>query len=146
MSSSRKVSVTRIIKSTPEAIFAIIDNPTKHPLIDGSDSVKGSRVADQHLKTGDSFAMDMKIIVPYRITNKVVEYEANRLLAWAHFGGHRWRFELEAVHEGTKVTETFDWSTSKAPWFIELKRYPKSHPAGMEKTLDRLAALVETAV
>ena len=44
---------------------------------------------------GDRFGMDMKLGVPYRMSSTVVEYEADRLLAWAHFGGHRWRYELD---------------------------------------------------
>ncbi len=72
----------------------------------------------------------------------MVEFEENRLIAWAHFGGHRWRYELEPIDEGTRVTETFDWSTAKAPKFIELMGYPKKHPANMEKTLERLESHV----
>ena len=43
------------------------------------------------------------------------EFEENRRIAWAHVGGHRWRYELEEVDGGTRVTESFDWSTSRAP-------------------------------
>ena len=77
----------------------------------------------------------------------MVEYDENRLIAWAHFGKHRWRYELEPVEgddgPATKVTETFDWSTATSPKALELMGYPKKHPAGMEATLERLAAAVE---
>jgi len=33
--------------------------------------------------------------VPYFIRSKVVEFEENKRIAWAHFGKHRWRYELE---------------------------------------------------
>ena len=45
-------------------------------------------------------------------------------IAWQHFGRHRWRYTLEPVDGGTRVTETFDWSTALAPWFIEKIGYP----------------------
>lgn len=143
MAKNRSVSVSRVINAPAEAIFAILDNPARHADIDGSGTVKGARGADQHLKLGDRFGMDMKMGVPYRISNKVVEYEADRLIAWAHLGGHRWRYELEAVEGGTRVTETFDWSTAKFPPFIELMGYPRKHLPNMERTLERLAALVD---
>ncbi len=66
------------------------------------------------------------------------EYEKDRLIAWAHMGGHRWRYELEPVDGGTRVTETFDWSTSSSPKAIERMGYPKKHPTNMEATLERL--------
>ena len=74
----------------------------------------------------------------------VGEFEQDRLIAWAHFGKHRWRFELEPVGDDTMVTHTFDWSTARSPKFIELMGYPKKHPANLEATLERLAAAVET--
>ena len=143
MSSQRSVSVSRVIDVPADVLFAIIDNPAKHPLFDGSGTVKASRVADTHLKLGDRFGMDMKKGAPYRISNKVVEYEADRLLAWAHFGGHRWRYELEATEGGTRVTETFDWSTARFPLpkLYELIGIPKRHVPAMERTLERLAEL-----
>jgi hypothetical protein len=39
------------------------------------------------------------------------------------------------------VTETFDWSTSKGPLFLQLAGYPKRNAKAMEKTLERMAAL-----
>ncbi len=78
--------------------------------------------------------------VPYPIENTVVEFEEGHLIAWRHLGGHRWRYELEPVEGGTKVTETFDWSTSKSPAALELLRIPQRNTASIEKTLDRLAA------
>ena len=139
MPRERVVSVSRVIPAPASDIFAVIDNPAMHPVIDGSGTVRRNRGADTHLTLGDRFGMHMKQGVPYRIASKVVEYDKDRLIAWAHFGGHRWRYRLEPADGGTKVTESFDWSTSKFPPFIELMGYPKRHPAAMEKTLERLA-------
>lgn len=141
--SARVVSVSRVIDSSPEVIFEVLADPARHGEIDGSGMVQNVRGQSQRLALGSTFGMDMKIgPLPYRISNRVVEFEDGRLIAWAHFGGHRWRYELEPVDGGTKVTESFDWSTSKLPQAIELAGYPKRHPANMEATLARLAALV----
>jgi len=141
--SARKVSVSRVIPAPASAIFAVLTDPGMHPVIDGSGSVRQSRSGNpDHLTLGSKFSMSMKIGVPYLIRNTVVEFEADRLIAWRHFNGHRWRYELEPVEGGTKVTETFDWSTARIPKFIELMGYPKKHPAAMEKTLERLEGVV----
>ncbi len=142
--SDRAVSVSRVIKASPEAIFAVLADPAMHPIIDGSGTVRKVRAGGPtRLKMGDKFGIDMKFVVPYRIANTVVEFEENRRIAWAHFGKHRWRYELVPKDGGTEVTETFDWSTSRMPKAIEIMGYPKKHPAAMAKTLERLAAHVE---
>ena len=140
------VSVTREIEASPEAIFDLLADPARHGDIDGSGTVQDVRGGSQRLSLGSRFGMSMKFgPLPYRVSSTVVEFEENRLIAWAHFGKHRWRYELEPLDGGkrTRVTETFDWSTSAFPKGIELAGYPKKHPANMEASLERLAALVE---
>ena len=142
MSKQRSVSVSRQIAAPAEVIFDILADPSRHAEIDGSGTVRGAKLDDpERLKMGARFGMKMKIVVPYDMRSTVVEFEENRLIAWAHFGKHRWRYELEPNDEGTLVTETFDWSTALSPQFIELAGYPKKHPANMEKTLERLDAV-----
>jgi uncharacterized protein YndB with AHSA1/START domain len=141
MSDTRQVSVSRVIPAPPEALFAIVADANRHADFDGSDSVKAAVGDPEPLVLGSKFGMNMRIGLPYRIQNEVVEYEKGRLIAWQHFGRHRWRYEFEPVDGGTKVTETFDWSTARSPWFIELMGYPKKHPANMDKTLERLEAV-----
>lgn len=141
----RVVSVSRVIQASPEAIFEVVADPARHGEIDGSGMVQNVRGESKRLELGSTFGMDMKFgPLPYRISNKVVEFDEGRLIAWAHFGGHRWRYELEPVDGGTKVTESFDWSTARIPKAIELMGYPQQHPANMEATLERLAALLES--
>ncbi len=41
---------------------------------------------------------------------------------------------------GTAVTETFDWSTSRAPIALEVMRVPARNKRSIEATLERLAA------
>jgi hypothetical protein len=84
----------------------------------------------------------MRIGVPYLISNKVVEYEEGRRIAWAHIGGWRWRYEFEPVDGGTLVTETFDWSTSLAKPYIQLAGWGPRNLQNMERTLERLDAYI----
>lgn len=139
----RKVSVERIIAASPEAIFDVLADPARHAEIDGSDTVKGaSRKAPARLHLGAKFGIKMRIGIPYPITNTVVEFEEGRRIGWRHFGGHVWRYELEPVEGGTRVTETFDWSTSRSPKLIERQGYPEKHPEAMARTLERLERVV----
>jgi uncharacterized protein YndB with AHSA1/START domain len=139
---ARQVSVSRVIAADPATIFDVLADPAQHAVIDGSGSVRQVRGNPERLHQGATFSMDMKIGLPYFVKNTVVEFDEGRRIAWQHFGKHRWRYELEPVEGGTKVTETFDWSTARSPWFIEKMGYPSKHPASMEATLERLDAHV----
>jgi uncharacterized protein YndB with AHSA1/START domain len=136
----REVSVSRVIAADPAAIFAVLADPSKHPIIDGSDSLVHVNGSPSQLVLGDKFSMKMKIGFSYSIKNTVVEYEKDRLIGWRHFG----RYTLEPVDGGTRVTETFDWSKAIIPKMIELQHYPEKHPVGMAKTLERLDTYVTT--
>jgi uncharacterized protein YndB with AHSA1/START domain len=135
----RKVSVSRVIPADRQAIFDVLADPAMHPVIDGSGSVQDVQEGGpDRLEKGAKFGMSMKMGAPYRILNTVVEFEEGRLIAWRHFHGHRWRYELADVDGGTEVTETFDWSTAKSKLALELAGFPKKNEAGMERTLVRL--------
>jgi uncharacterized protein YndB with AHSA1/START domain len=141
--SERKVSVSRVINAPAQKIFDVLADPSMHPVIDGSGSVQASRGGNpERLSKGAKFGMNMKIGLPYRIRNTVVEFEDGKRIAWRHIGRHVWRYELEPAEGGTRVTETFDWSNAISPGFIERMGYPKKHPKGMATTLERLEAQV----
>jgi hypothetical protein len=134
------VSVSRVIAADAQALFDVVADPTLHHVIDGSGSVQGVRGGSRKLALGDKFSASMRMGVPYLITNKVVEYTEGRRIAWAHIGGWRWRYEFEPVDDGTEVTETFDWSTSKAGAYIRLMKWAPKNRVNMERTLARLDA------
>jgi hypothetical protein len=90
------------------------------------------------LSLGAKFAMNMKIGVPYKMTNTVVEFDENRRIAWQHFGGHIWRYILEPVDGGTKVTEQFDYNGSKSIFILKLRGSMKSNENAMKKTLENI--------
>jgi uncharacterized protein YndB with AHSA1/START domain len=141
----KSVSVERVIAAPPEKIFDVLADPSQHPVIDGSGTVKRSR-GDQpdRLTLGAKFGMSMRMGIPYVIRNTVVEFDENRLIAWRHFGGHRWRYELEPVDDGTLVRETYDWSTAilGTRLYIAASGWPKRAEQAMTKTLERLDAHV----
>jgi len=141
--SKQSVSGARVIATQPEGIFAVLVDARRHVEIDGSDTVRRSEMrAPVRLELGSKFGMKMRLLgMPYRVTNTVAEYEENRLIAWRHLGRHRWRYDLEPIEGGTKVTETFDWSASIAPWAIEAAGYPQRHVGDIERTLNRLEAV-----
>jgi hypothetical protein len=136
---SKIVSVERVVPSPPGAIFDLLADPRRHNEIDGSGSVKGAQVdAPERLSLGAQFGMNMRIGAAYKIDNTVVEFEEGRRIGWRHMGGHVWRYILEPVAGGTKVTEQFDMNTSRSALALRLIRAPQRNEAAMEKTLDNL--------
>ena len=122
------VIATTTVDATPAEVFDFLRQPANHSIISGDGSVTGATSGPDRLSMGDRFGMSMKIVLPYRMRNTVVEYEQDRRIAWCHPGKHRWRWELEPDGEGrTKLTETFDMSTAVFPPALRLLGYPKRH-------------------
>jgi uncharacterized protein YndB with AHSA1/START domain len=143
------VSVERVIPAPPEAIFALLADPSRHPEIDGSGTVKRAATSGR-LKLGDTFTMAMKLGIPYRMVNTVVEFEDNRRIAWEprikgplrKLGGRVWRYELEPVEAGTRVRETWDISNETLKPLMGNQR--EKTRRNMEQTLERIEQLVQT--
>jgi uncharacterized protein YndB with AHSA1/START domain len=145
------VSVSRFIRATPERIFDVLVDPARHPEFDGSGSVKAAAEGSpERLAAGAKFQMSMKRGIAYSMVNTVTEFDENRLIAWApkpsngrgsRWVGRIWRYELEPVGDGTKVTETWDISKEGLRFFL---RYVAAGGTrkGMEKSLEQLDALV----
>jgi len=137
----RVVSESRFVPAPAAAIFDLLADPSKHCEFDGSGTVRASHSgAPARLSLGAKFGMEMKMGAPYKITNEVVEFEENARIAWRHFGGHIWRYILEPVEGGTRVTEQFDWRTNKSPLMIRVLRLDRRNRASITATLERLAA------
>lgn len=144
----RLVTGSTTVAAPPHVVFAIVVDPRQHPRIDGSGSVRGGVTGPDRLARGATFGVDMKLFgVPYRINNRVVEFEPDRLVAWRHFGGHRWRYELEPTADGgTVVTETFDYSRYHplAAAGLRAAGFPERNRRGIAETLVRLKAAAES--
>ncbi len=140
-----KVVSESIVISAPAAdIFELLATPAKHKDFDGSATVKGMLSGPDRLFLGAKFGMSMKMGVPYRITNEVIEFEDGKSIAWRHIGKHEWRYSLEALEPGvTRVTEYFDYTRSRSPLMLELMRAPKRNRVAIETTLKNLKSYFE---
>jgi hypothetical protein len=133
------VSRSTVVPASAEAVFNLLADPRRHHEIDGSGSVNAAQVdAPERLSLNAKFGMNMKKGVPYKMTNTVVEFENNKLIGWRHVGGHIWRYILEPVDGGTKVTEQFDWNTNRAPLMLKVMNAEKANAKAIEKTLENL--------
>ena len=138
------ISRSIVVKAPAEQVFETLANPRRHPDFDGSGSVRGAVTGPERLSLGAKFGMDMRLVVPYRISSQVKEFDEGRRIAWAHIGGHRWRYELEPLPDGsTRVTETFDATTARSARALKLMDAYNRNARAIEETLPRLAALVE---
>lgn len=135
---SRRVTVAAPVAS----VFALAADPGRHAELDGSGTVGEPIKVSGPMREGARFAVHMhQYGLPYRITSTVTRFEADRVVEWQHPGGHRWRWEFAEAGPGqTQVTETFDYSTSKAAKVLELIKVPARNAAGIEATLAKLAA------
>ena len=144
MAPEQQISRDIVIAAPPAKVFAVLVDPRRHTDFDGSGTVKNAVSGPDRLSKGAKFGTSMKMFgVPYRIPNTVVEFEEDRRIAWAHPGKHRWRYELEPVEGGTRVTETCDFSTSPAGGVMARLPIARWNAEGIEKTLPKLKALVE---
>ena len=139
------LTASAVIAAPPGVVFAILADPRQHPRIDGSGTVRGNVSGPERLVLGSRFGMDMKQGAPYKITNKVVEYDEDRLIAWRHMGLHRWRYELEPTNNGgTRVTES--WDLTHYPRLVRpvmRALFGAKTQTAIEATLVRLAEAAE---
>jgi len=139
------VAVQRTIDAEPAGVFDLLADPTKHAVIDGSGSVREVTSSAPRLALGATFGASMRIGLPYRVTNTVVEFEEDRQIAWRHFTGHRWRYVLSPADGGTLVRE--EWDASRLSWpvqlVLKLMGFPERNRRGMEETLRRLEAALD---
>ena len=137
-------SASIIINAPVTSVFDVVANPHLHAVIDGSKSVKSVIYGPERLSLGDKFGMNMQIGIKYKITNTVVEYEENKVIAWRHLGRWIWRYEFREISPNqTVVTESFDGT--KTPlnfWLKARKAYPFVQKA-VAKTLVKLKEYCE---
>jgi Polyketide cyclase / dehydrase and lipid transport len=137
----RKISRRVTVHAPAAEVFALVADPHRHPDIDGSGTVRHAPVTGpSQLSTGATFTVAMKQYgVPYKITSTVTAFEQDRLVEWQHPMGHRWRWEFAEIAPGTtEITETFDYTTAKAPRMLEIFGQPAKNVTGITKTLQAL--------
>jgi uncharacterized protein YndB with AHSA1/START domain len=148
------VSVERVIDAPAADIFAIVADASRHPEIDGSGSVRHLKPgAPEKLAPGSTFGMSMKLGMPYSMSNKVIEFEPDKRIAWQTtfagpfgrlIGGRIWRYELELSGGGaTLVRETWDITQDKQRFLLKAGPVGKQTKEAMSRTLERLAEITE---
>lgn len=136
-------SASAVVDATPAEVFTFLRDPANHPVISGDGSVRASREGSRQLSKGDRFGMDMKLGLPYPISNRVHEFEQDRRIAWSNPGGQLWRWELAPTEDGrTEVTETFDVSTARVGYeqVLRLLGFPARHERNVERSVANVAA------
>ncbi len=119
-------------------LFELIADPARQPEWDGNDNLSESAPGQRVRARGDVFTTTLTNGQVRE--NHVVEFAEGRLIAWrpAPVGepapGHLWRWELEPLAEGTRVTHTYDWTD-----LTDEQRLPRARAT----TADRLAASLE---
>jgi hypothetical protein len=146
------VTVDKVIAVDAASIFDLLADASKHPLIDGSGTVRRVKPdAPSRLDLGATFGMGMKVGIPYSMVNTVVEFEDNRRIAWQakpkgfagrFTGGRIWRYELEPEAGGTRVRESWDISQDHQQRFLRRGKLPDRTRESMEKTLDRIEEIL----
>jgi uncharacterized protein YndB with AHSA1/START domain len=136
----RCVSETRLIPAPRQQLFDLVADPAMHPRIDGSGTVRAlPEGSPDRLGPGVRFGMRMRMGLPYRILNRVVEFEDGQRVAWMHFSRAVWRWEFADADGGTRVTESFDWSGARSQ--LIMRRFAPGNRVAMRRSLERLEEL-----
>lgn len=144
MIDGRLVSSSVEVDAPPSAVFDLLADPSRHPVLDGSGTVRRLLRGPDRLFLGARFSMGMQLKVPYAMVNRVVEYDENRLVAWTHVSRAVWRYRLEPLPGGrTRVTEEFDMRRSPLAGLYERLGVPRANEKAMGRSLRILRDVVE---
>lgn len=146
------VTVERVIPAPADKIFALLTDASRHVELDGSGALQGLKQEAKPLSLGSEFGMKMKVVLPYRMKNRVIEFEQDRRIAWQTLpdypfteklaAGRIWRYELEPVEGGTLVRES--WDISKESIFTKplIRNLGEETKRNMTRTLERIEELL----
>jgi hypothetical protein len=154
--STSRVAVSRVVPLPPPAVFALVCDPATQVAIDGSDMLQAAPDATRVSAVGDTFAMEMDReplgdlpMGKYTSFNTVTRFEPDSLVEWSVGSperpsyGHVYGWEVAAAGPGrSKVTNYCDWSGVGPERAVH---YPVVPEAMMQRTVDRLAELIEAA-
>ena len=144
---STSIVVASTVAAPAGDLFAVLADPRRHVEIDGSGMLRPG--ADAAPITGADQVFTMAMHYPslgdYRTENHVVDFSADRSIAWmtAREGqppaGVRWSWELRPVDERrTEVVHTYDWSQVTDPAVLARVSFPRVSAAAMQDTVRRL--------
>ena len=154
------VIASTTIEAAPEAVFAVLADPSAHADIDGTGWVRASLDNVRITAAGQVFRMAMyhegHPDRHYEMANLVEVFDEPRAIAWKpgtessetgelSFGGWIWRYDLEAQGPSrTTVTLTYDWS-AVPPDVREVVQFPPFGRDHLENSLQHLSDLVAQA-
>lgn len=117
--------VTHTIAASPEQIFAVLADPTRHRNTEPGDWVRDAVDTGPITAAGQMFAMNMYLTEAggdYVTYNLVNVFDQPRAIGWMpgilddagnHTpGGWSWRYDLAPNGDRTDVTLTYDWSAT----------------------------------
>lgn len=123
---TERYAVTRTIAATPEQIFAVLADPSRHCNAEPTDWVRDAVDTAPITGTGQIFAMNMFLIHRgghYVTHNLVNVFDKDRAIGWMpgqlddagnpELGGWFWRYDLVPDGDRTDVTLTYDWSATQ---------------------------------
>ena len=145
------------IDAAPEAVFAVLADPSAHAKIDGTGWVRESLDHERITTAGQVFRMamhhDNHPDKDYKMANRVEVFDEPRAVAWRpgqespetgelSFGGWIWRYDLEATGPSrTTVTLTYNWS-AVPPEIREYIQFPPFGQDHLDNSLQHLSDLV----
>jgi hypothetical protein len=148
-----RIEVSRAIAAPPAAIFAILRDPKGHVAIDASGMLMAASGSPASA-VGDTFVIHMDRdslrdvdLGEYDVTVSFVTYDQDREIAWTvgrsaeERFGHVYGYRLEAIPEGTLVTQYYDWSGIPGA-FKERVAFPVVPELALRATLGILARTV----
>ncbi|MGJ3509994.1 SRPBCC family protein [Enemella sp. A6] len=152
--SEEKLSVTRSINASADAIFDVLTRPERHRDFDGSSMVQSGDASQRIQAVGDVFRMNMHAdgLGDYTMENHVTACAPNKVVGWAPAMegmdpmGHTWTYTLEPEGpDSTEVTLTYDWSGLKpGPWMEKLPSIPTMPVIPQEALEQSLNLLAES--
>jgi hypothetical protein len=156
---AKRIAVSTTIEASPEAIFAVLADPSTHADIDGTGWVRESLDGARITAAGQVFHIAMyhenHPDKDYKMANLIEVFDAPRAIAWKPgqespdtgelgFGGWFWRYDLETTGPSrTTVTLTYDWSA--VPLEVHQNQFPPFPKDHLDDSLQHLSGLVTTA-
>jgi hypothetical protein len=119
------LTATTTIKASAEAIFAVLADPARHAVIDGTGWVREPLDQAPISAPGQLFRMAMYHANhpngDYEMVNRVEVFDPPRAISWqpgndpgdgrVRFGGWIWRYDLAVLGpSATDVRLSYDWS------------------------------------
>lgn len=147
---------THTIAASPEKVFAVLADPSRHQNTEPTDWVRDAVDAAPITGSGQIFAMNMYLTQAggdYVTYNLVNVFDKDRSIGWMpgmldeagnHTpGGWFWRYDLTPKKDHTDVTLTYDWSATPQDFRDRVGKMPLF---AQEYLAESLAALERSVV